>query len=80
MSVYKKQNKQKRIFRNIIRIDAECSRTEILNRISCPVCTSHEIYSNKKWKWNHKFKEVDLISDWTCKDCKSDFEGHELEQ
>jgi len=80
MSVYKKQTKEQRIFGRLKKIDAECARTKIVSRISCPICTSHKIYSCRKWEWNHQFKEVDLISDWTCKDCKSDFDGVELEQ
>ena len=80
MGVYKKARKKERILKALIRINGDLSKCSVTERIHCPVCTSHKIYVNKKWEWNKRFKEVDLISDWTCKDCGSDFEGHELEQ
>ena len=79
MGVHKKANKEERIFRALKRIDRDMSECSITERIHCPKCYSSKIYVNKKWQWNKKFHEVDLITDWTCKDCKSDFEGQELE-
>ena len=79
MGVHKKAKKEERITRALIRINADLSKCSITERIHCPTCNSSKIYVNKKWQWNKKFHEIDLITDWTCKDCKSDFEGHELE-
>ena len=80
MGIHKKAKKEERIFRALKRIDANLSKCSITERINCPQCNSSKIYVNKKWEWNEKFNEVDLISDWTCKDCGFDFNGEELER
>ena len=51
----------------------------VTEKISCPKCTSTNIYPHKKWIWDHSCKEIILTSDWACKTCKLNFEGDELE-
>jgi len=53
--------------------------SNITEKINCPQCTSTKVYSNRKWFWDDKTKNVYLLSDWTCRDCKHDFEGEQLD-
>lgn len=53
--------------------------SDITEKINCPKCTSTNIYSNRKWCWDNTTKQILLLSDWSCKDCKHDFDGEELE-
>jgi transposase-like protein len=78
MSIYKKATKEKRITRALIRIDRDLSECQIKEKICCPKCSSNKIFMKKKWEWCSDIKEAILISDWTCKTCKFDFDGEDL--
>ena len=78
MSTYKKATKEKRLTRQLIRIDRDILECQITEKICCPKCSSNKIFVKKKWKWCSDIKEVILISDWTCKTCGYDFDGDDL--